>query len=66
MVWEYLEVLIGGHDFNALGGAGWELVVVNNGVAYFKREKEVIGIYDTSEVLNRWGIRTTRKEMDID
>ncbi len=31
--------------FNQLGVLGWELVAINDNIAYFKREKIVTGIY---------------------
>jgi len=35
---EYETVLREGTDFDYLGHNGWELVAVDNGLAYFKRE----------------------------
>jgi len=43
MKWEYKELSVGiikssTDSFNKLGLEGWELVSVDNGMAYFKRE----------------------------
>jgi hypothetical protein len=37
MKWEYLAININMHDFADFGKAGFELVAIDNGKAYFKR-----------------------------
>jgi len=38
MVFKYKSVRVDRADFNVLGAEGWELIAVDNGQAYFKKE----------------------------